>query len=221
MGAGFPAEMVGQKTAQRIWKRDLAIENFGIEEPFYVQLSYVTIPTHLGPHVDPPNHIIKDARGVDRMPLEKFFGRAKVLDFRDRPDDAPLLVSDFEGRGIEAGDIVIAFVDYVPPSDPDELPSYRYLSGEAAEYLASLPVKAFASDMPSLGSTRLAIEARERGEIPSLKEHYALLSREIPNIEGLTNLEAIVEEEHVVFAGFPLKIENGNGGPMRAVALVY
>jgi len=198
----------------------VAIENFGIEEPFYVQMSYLTIPTHVGPHVDPPNHGIKGAKGVDRLSLEKFYGRARVLDFRDRPKEAPLLVSDFEDRGIEAGDIVIAFVGYVPPSEPDELPSHPYLSEEAAEYLANLPVKAFASDMPSIGSARVAAELIERGEAPG-KEHLALLSREIPNIEGLTNLEAIVDEQYVVFVGFPLKIEDGNGGPMRAVALVY
>ena len=126
-----------------------------------------------------------------------------------------------EGTGIEAGDIVIAFVGYTPPSEPDQLPSYAYLSEEAAEYLATIPIKAFASDMPSIGSIRLAAELIERGEVPNPTEHYALLSREIPNIEGLTNLEAIAEEQHVVFVGFPLRIENGNGGPMRAVALVY
>ena len=218
--AGLPTSTLGQKAAERLWKGDVVIENFGIEEPFYVQMSYVTIPTHVGAHVDPPNHAIKGAKGVDRLPLERFFGRAKVLDFRDRDQEEPLLVSDFEGKGIGAGDIVIAFVGYVPPSEPDELPSHPYLSEEAAEYLANIPVKAFASDMPSIGSMRVAAELIEQGEAPGA-EHHALLSREVPNIEGLTNLEAIVDEQHVVFVGFPLKIEDGNGGPMRAVALVY
>jgi kynurenine formamidase len=159
---GLPTEMLGKRIAQRLWKRDVVIDNFGIEEPIYVQMSYVTIATYVGSHVDPPNHMIKDSKGADELSLEKFFGRAKVFDFRDKPKDTPLLVPDFEGKGIEAGDIVIAFVGYVPPSDPDEFPSYSYLSDEAAEYLANIPIKAFASDMPSLGSIRLAVELRER-----------------------------------------------------------
>jgi kynurenine formamidase len=35
------------------------------------------------------------------------------------------------------------------------------------------------------------------------------------------NLESLVGEEEIVFVGFPLKFEDGDGGPMRAAALVY
>ena len=34
-------------------------------------------------------------------------------------------------------------------------------------------------------------------------------------------LEQIVGEKEVVFVGFPLKVEGGSGGLMRAVAIVY
>jgi hypothetical protein len=46
---------------------------------------------------------------------------------------------------------------------------------------------------------------------------------EIPVIEQLVNLNAIVGEEDVVFVGFPLKLTGkaGDAGVMRAVALVY
>ena len=220
MGEGFIAQTLGNK-AQEHWGREVVIENHGTEEPFFVAISYVTLATHVGPHVDPPNHVIKDAKGADQLSLGKFFGKARVLDFRNKPKDTPLLASDFEDKGIEAEDIVIAFVGYTPPTEPDELPLYAYLSEEGAEYLANIPVKAFASDMPSIGSIRLAAELLPRGEFPGPLEHLAFLSREIPNIEGLSNLETIVGEEKIVFVGFPLKIENGNGGPMRAVAFVY
>lgn len=220
MGEGFVRQTLGQKLAQR-WGRDVVIENAGVEEPFYVAVSYVTLATHVGPHHDPPNHIIKEAESTDQVSLRKFFGKARVFDFRDKPKDEPLLAADFANQGIEAGEIVIAMVGYTPPTEPDELPSYAYLSEDAAEYLATIPVRAFASDMPSIGSIRLAMARVQRGEFPGLGEHHAFLSRNIPNIEGLTNLEAIVNEGNVVFVGFPLKIENGNGGPMRAVAFVY
>jgi kynurenine formamidase len=194
------------------------------EEPIYLADARLTLYNHVGPHHDPPNHVIKGAKSSDQFPLEKFFGRARVMDFRAKPKDQPLLPADFEGQGIQAGDIVIAFVGYAPPGDPQELPSYAYLSGEAAEYLAGIPIKAFGSDMPSLGSIRKYYELMQQGVKGSdkfLPEHYAFLSREIPNIEGLANLESLVGEKDVFFAGFPLKIQDGNGAPMRPVALVY
>jgi kynurenine formamidase len=56
---------------------------------------------------------------------------------------------------------------------------------------------------------------------PSFEEHTALLEKEIVVIEGLSNLDALVGLSKVVFVGFPIKLEGGTGGPMRAVGLVY
>ncbi len=194
------------------------------EEPFYVSMSEYTIDNHAGPHYDPPSHVIKGGRTVDEAPLNKFFGKARLLDFRSKPRGEPLLKSDFDGAGIKPGEIVLAFVGYDAPTDPEAFPTYTYLSGEAAEYLAEIPVKAFASDMPSLGSIAgyfALIEEGKTGSENIAPEHYAFASRDIPIIEGLVNLESLVGEEEIVFVGFPLKFEDGDGGPMRAVALVY
>lgn len=195
------------------------------ETPAYVADSRLELFNHVGPHHDAPNHAIKGARGTDTFPLDQFIGVAKVLDFRDRPKDAPLSRADFAGRGLVAGDVVIAFVGYVPPTDPNEYPSYAYLSGEAAEYLATLPVRLFATDMPSLAGLKNIAAIMAKGELKGsqaiVPEHYAFLSRNVPSVEGLVNLERIVNEPNVVFVGFPLKIKDGNAGPMRAAALVY
>jgi kynurenine formamidase len=155
IGEDFPTVAVGEK----------AIAAFGmaprtkfevnvIEEPFYAGEAVYCLSNHVGPHYDPPSHVIKGAKTSDQAPLEKFYGRAKLLDFRSKPKDEPLVRADFENRGIEPGDIVLVVVGYQAPMGPEELPSYAYLSGEAAEYLAQIPIKAFASDMPSLGRVR-------------------------------------------------------------------
>ncbi len=211
-----------------------ALEAFGVpvtttfevkvtEEPFYIADALITLFNHVGPHHDPPSHLIKGGESVDQVPLDRFYGPAKFFDFRSKAKDDPLLPSDFENRGIEAGDIVLVFVDYEQPAD-GELPSYAYLSGDAAEYLANVPIKAFASNMPSLGNVKRYFQLIEEGRTGSeniFPEHYAFLSRDIPNIEGLANLESLLGEEEIVFVGFPLKIKDGNGAPLRAAALVY
>jgi len=194
------------------------------EEPFYVSLSEYTISSHDGPHYDPPSHVIKGGKAADEAPLDKFFGKARLLDFRSKPRGEPLMKSDFDGAGIKPGEIVIAFVGYEAPTDPEAFPTYAYLSGEAAEYLAEIPVKAFACDMPSLGNIAgyfVLIEEGKTGSESIAPEHYAFASRDVPSIEGLVNLESLVGAEDIVFVGFPLKFEDGDGGPMRAAALVY
>jgi kynurenine formamidase len=195
-----------------------------VDTPFYVADSRLELFNHVGPHHDAPSHVIKGATSTDRTPLDRFIGPARILDFRSKAPDSPLTRADFESRNVRPGEIVIAFVGYVPPQSPDSYPSYPYLSGEAAEYLATLPVKLFATDMPSLASLRNlgpTVARGLRGSAAVVPEHYAFLSREVPSIEGLVNLDSIVTEPRVVFVGFPLKIEDGNAGPMRAVALVY
>jgi kynurenine formamidase len=195
-----------------------------VDTPFYAADSRLELLNHVGPHHDAPSHMIEGARTTDQFPLESFLGPARILDFRAKPRDRALSRADFEGAGIQAGDIVIAFVGYAPPTSPDEYPSYAYLSGEAAEYLATLPIKLFATDMPSLAGltnlSRLIAEGRQ-GSAGIAPEHYAVLSRDIPSVEGLVNLNQVVDEKSVVFVGFPLKIRDGNAGPMRAAALVY
>ena len=226
IGEDFPLKTVGTAMLEAFQLRDsIKIEHIITEEPFYVAMSYITLLNHVGSHHDPPNHVIKGATSTDQIPLEDFYGKAKVFDFRAKRKDEPLLRSDFENKGIEPGDIVIAFVGFTPPTKLDELPSYAYLSGEAAEYLATSPVKAFATDMPSLMGVKAFFQLFQqeglRGSEDFLPEHYAFLSRAIPAIEGLVNLERIVGERRIIFAGFPLKIQGGNGGPLRAAALLY
>jgi kynurenine formamidase len=225
----MPTRAVGRALGEKLAARfgispTTSFEVHVEEEPFYRSMSVYTLFNHVGPHYDPPNHMIKGRKAVDATPLDKFFGRARLFDFRSKPPGEPLQRSDFDGAGIEPGEIVIVFVDYEPPTDPEALPAYTYLSGEAAKYLAEIPVKAFASDMPSLGSISRYLALIEDGKTGSetiFPEHYAFASRNIPNIEGLVNLESLVGEEEIVFVGFPLKFEAGDGGPMRAAALVY
>ena len=158
----LPVRTVGSKfLADFGYPERTTFEHKITEEPFYAADSFLTLFNHAGPHHDAPSHIIQGAASTDQFPLEKFFGRARLFDFRSKPKNRPLTRADFEGTGIQPGEVVIVLVGYTPPTDPDELPSYAYLSGEAAEYLAGIPVKAFTSDMPSLGSIRRYLQLIE------------------------------------------------------------
>ena len=225
IGEDFALQSIGRKAVDFFGLRErTTFEHQIVEDQHYVTMSYVTLNTHTGPHHDPPGHVIKGAAFSDEIPLDRFFGEARVLDFRHKERDKPLLEADFSDKGIEAGDIVIAVVGYRPPESPDEYPSYPFLSGEAAEYLATLPVKAFATDMCCLmgwDDLEQRLAAGVKGSENTLPEHYAFMSRAIPAIEGLVNVERLIGEENVIFVGFPLKLKGATGGLMRAAALLY
>jgi kynurenine formamidase len=192
------------------------------EHPVYLAMANVTMFNHYGTHYDPPNHIIRGAMGVDIAPLQGFIGPARVIDFRTKPREAALGRADFEGRGIRPGEVVIALVG-CPKGPPSRCP---YLGGDAARYLASIPIRAFATDNWTTGNGATFKRFSEKGGVDStteefLPEHHAFLSRGIPNFEGLTNIESLLGEKNAVFVAFPIKIENGNGAPVRAAALIY
>lgn len=191
--------------------------------PLYRSATIYELISHAGTHLDPASHLIPGGLSADNYPLTKLIGRARVLDFRTKARETAISVDELKNKGIQAGDIVIVYTGYQPPTYDSELPSYPYLSAEAAEWLAQLPIKAFASDLPSLGSIRRSPQLLATAKTASdvIPEHLAFLTREIPNIEGLTNLEAIVNEPNVVFVAFPLKIKDSDGGLVRAAALVY
>ena len=199
-------------------------EDVGAEEPFYVSNSYWTLSNHGGAHLDAPNHMEKGARSVDQYSLDELIGRAQLLDFRASPADEPISRAAIEGTGIQAGEIALLLLGYSAPIGDDELPSYPYLSRAAAEYLATLPVKAFGTDAFSVESVvRMyeAIEAGATGYEGVAPLHQAFLGRGIPVFEQLENLEALIGVDRVVFVGFPLKVKGSNGSPIRAAALVY
>jgi len=57
-------------------------------------MSEYTIFNHAGPHYHPPNHVIKGGKAVDAAPLDKFYGKARLFDFRSKPAGELLLRSD-------------------------------------------------------------------------------------------------------------------------------
>jgi kynurenine formamidase len=221
----LPVRVWGQKLLRDFGFRETTrFEHIEIEQPVYVQNSYLELFNHGGAHLDAPRHLARDGKGVDEYELTQLLGRARVLDFRQAPKDQPLGRAEFENRGIQAGDIVLVLVGYSPPTASDQLASYAYLSREAAEYLAQIPVKAIGTDAWSLENPKRLYElmaAKASGYETVAPAHYAFLPRGIPVFEELENLDQLVAEENIVFVGFPLKIRNGDASPVRAAALMY
>ncbi|ADT84050.1 cyclase family protein [Thermococcus barophilus] len=157
------------------------------KEGYYMNL--LCFGEHSGTHVDAPAHFIKGGKAVDGLPLEKFFGRAIVVDVSNGQGE--VIIKEVPKTDLE-GKIVLFYS------------GGRELSVELAEFLVNAGIKAVGTDGMSIGNEEV---------------HRVLLSAEIPIFENLANLEKLIGK-NFTFIAFPLKIENGSGSPVRAVALL-
>lgn len=172
--------------------------------------AYYTLFNHGGPHIDAPSHMGVGG-GVDSYSLEAFSGPVKIFDASSYPVGRSIPAPVFQGR-VEAGDIVLVFTRYVAPQSDEAVPQVRTLTEEAAEFLATVPVRAYGTDA-------WGIESLANTKLPLI--HHSFLSRGIPVYEELLNLERLLGRERMFFVGVPLNIRGGDGMIVRPVVFVY
>ena len=179
---------------------------------------FLTLGDHSGTHIDAPRHFdaADDADTIDQIPLEKFFTEAVCLDLSVKPLKSDISVADLEaaeqaaGIEIKQGDTVflhMGFNDRVGES-PAYVTDFPGLTRESAEWLGRrgigiFGVEALSPGRPFKNNFEVHIVCREMG---------------FTHIEGLVNLDKLVNQGRFRFMGFPLKIRGGTGSPIRAVA---
>ena len=182
----------------------------------------LTISEHSGTHMDAPLHFVPEGTahyGADGIPLERLAGRAATIDATALGPDEPLLgperirAWEEEHGPLEPGDRVLVRYGWAERWATGRegrrfLEDWPGLSGEAAEYLVEKGVAL-------VGCDTLAVDAAGSEENPA---HHVLLGNEVYVVENLKNLEVL--PPFCLFLALPLKIKDGSGSPVRAVALV-
>ena len=172
--------------------------------------AYYTLFNHGGPHVDAPNHFGLGG-GIDTYPIEDFSGPVKVFDVSRYPVGRSVPADVFRGN-VDPGDIVLLATGYTPPQTDEELPQVTTLTNEAAQLLATLPVRA-------IGTDSFSIENLDDVSMPSL--HHVFLGRGIPLYESLFNVTSLLGKGNMFFVGVPLNIPDADGMIVRPVVFVY
>ena len=196
----------------------------GMDSPAFVRNSYIEIFNHGGAHLDAPNHMDSLGKSIEDYPLSRLIGPVKIFDATKHEHNKPISVDKIKSMNLTKDDIFMLYTNYAPPQNDVDMPSYPYLSSEACQYLSSIPVKAIATDafsIESLNTFSEGIEAGLEGNETLIPNHYYIFKNEVPLYEALENVEALREKENIIFIGFPLKFENGNGSPVRAAAFIY
>lgn len=191
---------------------------------FQSEMSYYSgilqLCEHGPTHVDSISHLdpAPDAPHIDQMGFDFFYGRSIAIDFENVPDNGYIGAEDVKrrldhhGLEIREGDTVLYTYGHYRRHYPR--PSYAtHYAGwtrDAAEFVyGECGALNVGTDAPSMDMAR----------DPEYPCHLVCRALGRTNTENLCNIEAVVGKEFL-FVGLPLKIQNGSGSPIRAVAVL-
>lgn len=168
--------------------------------------------SHAGTHMDAPLHFIDGGRTIDQLNLAKCVGPALVVDLSHKLPNSIITVEDLAhvAEQIGPGSRVLLRTDWDAHARLDDYRShFQRISLELAHWFVGRGVWLVGVQAPSVASLA------DKEELTAV--HRALLAAEIVIVECLANLDQLPPE--VTFIALPLKIEGGDGSPVRAVAM--
>jgi arylformamidase len=178
-----------------------------------VNLTRMTLGSHTGTHTDAPIHFVLGAKPIDQISVSEFIGEAFVVDLsKKKPIGTGIIASDLEPYDGKIGrdDIVLL---YTGSSDqwgnPSTNSNYTYLTGDGAEYLVRKNVRAVGIDFLSV----------EQFKAKEPIAHKTLLAKGIFIIESLSSALKQFSGQRILFLCLPIKLQNGDGAPSRAIAV--
>ena len=185
-----------------------------VEKDGFAELN-MTMVLHCGTHMDAPCHIVNKAKSLDKFTLDKFIGRALVIPCQDQTEIRLEFLQSYKDK-IKQVEFILFFTGWQYKWNTnayfDDAPVPTH---EAAMWLTSLNLKGIGCDSFSMDKM---IPAGDVGT-ESLPNHHIFLGREILLIENLTNLDKLPEGLFKFYC-IPLKIENADGSPVRAFAMI-
>lgn len=171
--------------------------------------------THVSTHVDAPFHAVPDGITVDQVPLDRWFGPARVVRLTGRDKSSPLDANDFE----EVADFakwekVIIDTGWAKKmwGTLEYFTEGPYLTRRAANALAALPkLHLLGMDFPNIDA------ASETVIGTPAPNHRIILGREIILLENLLQLEQV--DDTILLSTAPPRLMGGDGCPCRALAM--
>jgi arylformamidase len=192
-------------TANPLFKQVFNIKEHGFAE------TKINMLSHHGTHMDAPAHMILNGKTLDQFEPEKFFGKACCINcsnIQNSNIDLNLL-KKYE-HIIKTADFVLFFTSWSNKwGTEDYYSNFPVLSKEACQWLSNFNLKGIGLDNISL----------DKIDTENFENHYIILGKGMIIIENLTNLD-LLENKEFTLSCFPLKFDNADGSPVRAVAFV-
>ncbi|RST77612.1 cyclase family protein [Siminovitchia acidinfaciens] len=172
--------------------------------------SHLDIGSHTGTHVDAPFHFRKEGKTIDRLPLESFIGEGVLIPATNKKSGEAITVEDaapyFDKLG--PGKVVLFHTGWTKYLEEEEYFNHPYVDIEVIVKMLELGVRTFFIDA-------LNIDPPNGEQFPA---HEAITVVNGIIGENFTNFDQITFNKPLIIA-LPLKVANGDGSPVRAVAM--
>lgn len=168
-----------------------------------INLTTLTLSSHTGTHADAPYHFSNDDLTIEQVPLAAYVGPATVVTVAR--ESGSLTPADFPD--LDWPVVSRLLVHSNASSTPHQTfpTEFVYPSPELADWLGRHQVVLFGSDAPSMDDMNSK----------TLPGHHAMRRNRIAILEGLL-LSGVPDGDYELIA-LPLKIEGGDGSPVRAI----
>ena len=172
-----------------------------------------------GTHVDAPFHVDDALPDLDALPLERFVGRGVLLDARGSAprQELPASALDPVADRLGPGAVLLVVTGWSRHWDSPAYLEHPWLSPALARRIVDLGVR-------TVGIDALSVDVTPADEATGLPSHQVLCGAHAVIAENLTGLAALLPAQDeglaIEVSLLPLRIEHGDGAPVRAVATV-
>lgn len=178
-----------------------------------LQVSQVSVATHIGTHVDAACHAVAHGRSIDEYSADRWVGQAYVHQV-DVDEKGDIDVRDVEAveNDLQHVDALMLRTGWEELIENERYYDHPYFSDDLADWLV-------AQDLSWVGMDFLTPDRPPalRPDGFTYPVHTNLLASDTLIIENLTNLAELVGET-VEVAALPTKLAGCDGAPVRVVA---
>lgn len=201
------SEKIGVFPGDVSFRRETAMS---FEAGHHLALSAMTTTLHIGSHADSPGHYVRRGAGIDRRALGLYVGQCWVTSVAvgrgERVAKSHLSVATL--GVIERRQVSRILIGTGTFPDPERWNSdFASLQPELIHWLADHGVVLIGIDTPSV----------DPETSKTLDAHAALAARDLAVLEGIC-LGGVPEGRYFLSAA-PLKIADGDAGPLRALLI--
>jgi len=169
----------------------------------------ITMFTHTGTHMDAPAHVLPNKKTLDKFPASHFVGKAFLLDCSNKKEKITLSDVQKLTPFINQIDYLIIYTGWSKYwGSENYFKNFPVLNEKAANFLAN-------SGLKGIGLDTISVDPVDENTLPI---HKILFEKELIIVENLNLSQKLPQT--FTFSSLPLKINDADGSPLRAVAII-
>ena len=173
----------------------------------------ISMFSHTGTHMDPPAHLFKEGKTLDAFDADQFYGKALVIDCKELNEGDAITMDHLNKYGdkIHEAEFLLFNLGWDKYWGSDAyFGDYACINDEVLDFIIEKKYKGIGFDV--IGLDPIA-------DVNLTRHNKLFRSIDIVNIENLKNLH-LCGDDLFTFSCYPLLIENSDGSPIRALAIL-